>query len=66
MLITDDEGEEEWVKLSLKERKPFLDDEDKPIEASSEPSEEADASEEDSSSESTPNKRKRKTTKAAN
>ena len=66
VLITDDGGEEEWVKLSLKERKPFLDDEDKPIEASSEPSEEVDASEEEASSESAPSKRKRKTTKAAN
>tara|TARA_R110000824_G_scaffold63631_8_gene167156 strand:- start:3226 stop:4185 length:960 start_codon:yes stop_codon:yes gene_type:complete len=34
--ITNDEGEEEWVKLSLKERKPFLDDKDKPIGAKSE------------------------------
>jgi len=66
VLITDDGGEEEWVKLSLKERKPFLDDEDKPIEASSEPSEEVDASEEEASSESPPSKRKRKTTKTAN
>ncbi len=29
--ITNDKEEEEWVKLSLKERKPFLDEEDKPI-----------------------------------
>ena len=29
--ITNDDGEEEWVKAALKERKPFLDDEDKPI-----------------------------------
>jgi len=31
VLVTNKEDEEEWVKLSLKERKPFLDDEDKPI-----------------------------------
>ena len=29
--ITNSDGEEEWVPLKLKERKPFLDDEDKPI-----------------------------------
>ena len=28
---TNDKGEEEWVKISLAERKPFLDDNDKPI-----------------------------------
>ena len=31
VLVTNKEDEEEWVRLSLKERKPFLDDEDKPI-----------------------------------
>ena len=49
--VTNDEGEEEWVRISLKERKPFLDDEDKPIECS------------DASSEAPKPKRKRKTTK---
>ena len=49
--VTNDEGEEEWVRISLKERKPFLDDEDKPIECS------------DASSEAPKTKRKRKTTK---
>ena len=34
VLVVDDDGEEEWVKISLKERKPFLDDDDKPIESS--------------------------------
>ena len=29
--ITNEDGEEEWVKAALKERKPFLDDDDKPI-----------------------------------
>lgn len=29
--IVNEDGEEEWVKASLKERKPFLDDDDKPI-----------------------------------
>ena len=36
VLVTNKEGEEEWVKLSLKERKPFLDEEDKPIAEKSE------------------------------
>ena len=66
VLITDDDGEEEWVKLALKERKPFLDDNDQPIEASSEPSTKEDAPEEDASSDAAPSKKKRKTTKAAN
>ena len=34
--IVNSEDEEEWVKLSLKERKPFLDEEDKPIAEKSE------------------------------
>tara|TARA_R110000824_G_scaffold13163_2_gene57255 strand:+ start:2840 stop:3802 length:963 start_codon:yes stop_codon:yes gene_type:complete len=38
--ITNSEGEEEWIKISLKERKPFLDEEDKPIEAKLEEEEE--------------------------
>ena len=29
--ITNSNGEEEWVKISLKERRPFLDENDKPI-----------------------------------
>ena len=36
VLITNKDGEEEWVKLSLKERQPFLDDNDKPIAEKSE------------------------------
>lgn len=31
VLVTNSDGEEEWVKISLKERKPFLDEEDNPI-----------------------------------
>lgn len=49
--VTNDDGEEEWVKISLKERKPFLDDDDKPIECS------------EASEEAPKPKRKRKTTK---
>jgi hypothetical protein len=39
--IKNDKGEEEWVKISLKERKPFLDEDDNPIEceAKEEPAE---------------------------
>jgi len=33
--ITNSDGEEEWVPLKFKERKPFLDDEDNPIEVES-------------------------------
>lgn len=29
--VTNDEGEEEWVKLSAKDRQPFLDDEGNPV-----------------------------------
>ena len=64
--VIDDQGEEEWVKLSLKERKPFLDEDDKPIEASSESEEAVDTPEETVSSEAAPTKKKRKTTKATN
>lgn len=32
VLKTYEEGDEEWVKISLQDRKPFLDDDDKPIE----------------------------------
>ncbi len=50
--ITNKDGEEEWVKISLKERKPFLDDDDKPINC-----------EESSSEEEAKPKRKRRATK---
>jgi len=50
--VTNDEGEEEWVKISLKKRKPFLDDEDKPIKC-----------EESSDLEEAKPKRKRRATK---
>ena len=64
--VIDDQGEEEWVKLSLKERKPFLDEDDKPIEASSESEETVDTPEETVSSDAAPTKKKRKTTTATN
>ena len=51
--ITNKDGEEEWVKISLKERKPFLDEDNKPIKC-----------EESSESEEAKPKRKRKATKA--
>jgi hypothetical protein len=69
VLITDDNGEEEWVKISLKERKPFLDEDDKPIEAGSGPAEDTDTPDKAVSSDAdaaTSSKKKRKTTKAAN
>jgi len=50
--VTNDEGEEEWVKISLKERKPFLNDDDEPIKC-----------EESSDAEEAKPKRKRRTTK---
>lgn len=67
--IKTDDGEEEWVKVSLKERKPFLDDEDKPIKSEAKPKsskldEESDEkSEETTSPEASKPKRGRKTTK---
>jgi len=39
VLKTDKDGNEEWVKISLQERKPFLDDDDKPIEIQAEEAE---------------------------
>lgn len=41
--ITNSDGEEEWVPLKLKERKPFLDDEDNPIVAEDATEEETEA-----------------------
>lgn len=46
VVLVEEDGKESWVKKSLKERKPFLDDNDKPI----------------SEKKETPTKRKRKTT----
>lgn len=63
VLITDENGEEDWVKLSLKERKPFLDDEDKPIDSPVKSEEGAEKSEEDEVSEKPKAARQRKTTK---
>lgn len=34
--VTGEDGEDEWIKLSLRERQPFLDDNDKPIAEKSE------------------------------
>ena len=56
----DDDGEEEWVKISLKERKPFLDDDDKPIES---PVNAEKAAEEEKTSEKPKATKQRKTTK---
>lgn len=64
ILISGDDGEEEWVKISLKERKPFLDDEDKPIVSSVKDEEKA--TEKAASSEKATTTRKRKTTKTTN
>ena len=67
VLIDSDDGEEEWVKISLKDRKPFLDDKNKPIEApvKAETSDEEPAKE-DASSEKPVTAKKRKTTKTTN
>lgn len=66
ILVTDENGEEDWVKLSLKERKPFLDDDDKPIDS---PVKAEDSTGESETTEATTDKpkttRQRKTTKAA-
>ncbi len=60
VLVVDDDGEEEWVKISLKERKPFLDDDDKPIES---PVNAEKAAEEEKTSEKPKATKQRKTTK---
>ena len=67
VLINGVDGEEEWVKISLKERKPFLDDKNKPIEApvKAETSDEEPAKE-DAPSEKPVTAKKRKTTKTTN
>ena len=64
VMVTDDSGEEEWIKLSLKDRKPFLDEDDKPINSpvKSEKSDD-EPKEEDTSSEKPVVARKRQTTK---
>ena len=66
VLVTDD-GEEEWVKISLKERKPFLDEDDKPIDSppKSEKGKEKET-EVAASSEKATTAKKRKTTKTTN
>ena len=70
VLVVDDDGEEDWVKLSLKERKPFLNDEDEPVESptkAEKPSEKSEEEpEEEASSEKSTTTRKRKTTKTTN
>jgi hypothetical protein len=73
VLVVGDDGEEDWVKLSLKERKPFLNDEDEPVESptnaekpSKTPEEEPEEEPEEDSSEKSTATRKRKTTKTTN
>ena len=60
VLVVDENGEEDWVKISLKERKPFLDDEDKPIES---PVKAEESAEEEEAPEKPKTTRQRKTTK---
>jgi hypothetical protein len=61
VLVVDDDGEEDWVKISLKERKPFLDDEDNPVESPTKAQKPSAEPEEEASPEK-PTTRKRKTT----
>tara|TARA_R110000824_G_scaffold2865_4_gene13043 strand:+ start:1861 stop:2841 length:981 start_codon:yes stop_codon:yes gene_type:complete len=65
VLVVDDDGEEEWIKISLKERKPFLDDEDNPLESPVKAKKPSTEPEEGVSPEK-PTTRKRKTTKTTN
>ena len=60
VLVVDENGEEDWVKISLKERKPFLDDEDAPIES---PVKAEESAEEEEAPEKPKTTRQRKTTK---
>lgn len=64
VLVASDTGEEEWVKISLKERKPFLDDEDKPIDSPAKSEDKT--ADEPVSSEKPATTRKRKATKTTN
>jgi hypothetical protein len=71
VLVVGDDGEEDWVKLSLKERKPFLSDEDEPVESPTKAEKSSEKSgeepeEEETPSEKTATARKRKTTKTTN
>ena len=70
VLVVDDDGEEDWVKISLKERKPFLNDKDEPVESptnAEKPSKTSEEEpEEEASSEKSTTTRKRKTTKTTN
>lgn len=60
--VKDSQGEEEWVKISLKDRKPFLDEDDKPIEVEAKTEVEPEVEPEEVKAASTT--KKRKTTKA--
>ena len=68
--VVGDDGEEEWVKLSLKERKPFLSEEDEPVEspvkAEKSPEKESETEPETISSGKPDAAKKRKTTKTTN
>ena len=60
--VKDSQGEEEWVKISLKDRKPFLDEDDNPIEVEAKTEVEPEVEPEEVKEASTT--KKRKTTKA--
>ncbi len=66
ILVVGDDGEEDWVKISLKERKPFLDDEDKPLKSTVKAEKPSEEPEEEASPEKPTATRKRKTTKTTN
>ena len=63
--VTNDEGEEEWVQLSLKERKPFLDDDGKPVVVESSTEETPEGEEDAPKAENKPQKRTKRNTKDA-
>ncbi len=63
--VTNDEGEEEWVQLSLKERKPFLDDDGKPVIVESSEEEAPEEKEDAPKAADKPQKRAKRNTKDA-
>lgn len=63
--ITNDGGEEEWIQLSLKERKPFLDDKGQPVVMDSDEKETPEGDEDTSKAEKKPQKRAKRNTKDA-
>ena len=63
--LKNDDGEEEWIQISLKERKPFLDDNGQPVVTDSGEEETPEGDEDTPKAEKKPQKRTKRSTKDA-